>query len=1439
MKRLIHFINILKASVLCILFLTVIAQISLAAPNAPLDPVVVPRYDLPITLVASWTDNSGDETGFEIERREEGAADFVSIDTVGINVVTYVDTTATNDRNWEYRIRALGGPAGDSAWTAVSNATSPKLVWPMSDGSHNVLDNYGHPLDSGGDLYFHDGVDITGGGVPVVAARGGIVTQSTSVDNGTVRMTVDVGAAGMFRDTYAHITNPDALLGVGDVLAPGDTMASVSNTFFGRDPEADHVHWETELSAGGGKISILSLYPDNADRDPNTLRPRVGDVNDDSEDFFVVDAAANDHNNPRDPAWGEVDLLVDAYDDLSADNTLVHSPHSVGYWIQALPPEGEDVQSAATPYKLLEHDFQLVGSPAAPEAAATNALYAPLPVDLQGIDTWQSYLTYVLTNTDDTDGDPADVDPGELWKTDARKGSGVEANGSDASKARENQDAKFPDGTYYVHIMLEDFVYQEDYIRSVLLDNSRPYVRRVSVFSGARKVYESEWSWDAAAGQLESVPAIFNDAAFSVAFRTQNITIEVEFSEPMTSASMTEPTPAAGVDALGVTPTLVSTQPANQRTIWRGTISNLDIADNGGHDGIHMITIDGEDLAGNDLLEINDRVAMGANHHNRDNGGNMNGDVGTDTIHGFRIGALEGTLPVTAIFMKQTPADPAVPIADKATAIQTALNTYFDEVSYGEIDFEVTGYGWYELDQPLDWYETTPQTPLVDLVQEAIDKALAGGIDLTNDDYVLVVTDENVARPEWSTSGAWHYDGPGGDPLHLSSGTLNLNSSDPHITNLSGRMLGLIDLFEYPEVTVSRPFVGPWSHMSDKENNVHVHGWEKWRVGWLDETGTATGNTLTLVEKPALGAPIVDQDHTLSPMDTDDDQVKMVSVEIAEGLYYTAEYRRQQNLDVALPDIGVVITKSNDLINQGEGPVIVQESNVTALNLDDAPHTTAAPRNVFNDVGSGVNIEVTNIDANQAQIRLNYTVPPTENDIYVHKDPNRPKSDDIWIDAPDAEGNFEADPLTVREANEAPVVGQVNKVYGRVRNLGDADATNFEVNLDIREPWAAGGPFRSLNVENVVIMEGQVNDPNAYFIISADWEPEGDVHSCVKLSVTGVANDVNPDNNVAQENISTFTTIAGSPFDPVTTRFEIENPYDETITVFFKFDGLPESWSHIVTPERLVLAPNAVGSAQVTLQPHEAAPMCSNEEVTISAYTPRVDTLKSLGAVVMQIGLKNNVEITAENEIRCSNRDPKAHETLTSVSPSQQICTLRTFGCTDPAQPNAEVIIIHTAPDGTEHVRYVTTDENGCYSDIITAGIPGAWETKVILEEMDCTGESTTFVDPVDVPDGITTPICKLLWWLFLIALFLAILFFAVMKCQSSWRYAFFVSLAIAIITAWLLLNQCFIDRCLFWITTLATIVLALLIILFSPLVKCFCAKSDEAVKSNTRAGKS
>lgn len=66
----------------------------------------------------TWSDNSGNETAFEIERGAAMAGPFTKITSTAPDTVKYTDTGLTKDTTYFYRVRAAN-TAGGSAYTAV------------------------------------------------------------------------------------------------------------------------------------------------------------------------------------------------------------------------------------------------------------------------------------------------------------------------------------------------------------------------------------------------------------------------------------------------------------------------------------------------------------------------------------------------------------------------------------------------------------------------------------------------------------------------------------------------------------------------------------------------------------------------------------------------------------------------------------------------------------------------------------------------------------------------------------------------------------------------------------------------------------------------------------------------------------------------------------------------------------------------------------------------------------------------------------------------------------------------------------------------------------------------------------------------------------------------------------------------------------------------
>ncbi|HEV8367731.1 MAG TPA: fibronectin type III domain-containing protein [Pyrinomonadaceae bacterium] len=94
------------------------------APNAPSNLSADAVSSSQINL--SWTDNSGDETEFKIERCQgNNCSNFVQIATVGANVTSFPNTGLSPSTRYRYRVRASNA-VGDSAYSNIAQARTSR-----------------------------------------------------------------------------------------------------------------------------------------------------------------------------------------------------------------------------------------------------------------------------------------------------------------------------------------------------------------------------------------------------------------------------------------------------------------------------------------------------------------------------------------------------------------------------------------------------------------------------------------------------------------------------------------------------------------------------------------------------------------------------------------------------------------------------------------------------------------------------------------------------------------------------------------------------------------------------------------------------------------------------------------------------------------------------------------------------------------------------------------------------------------------------------------------------------------------------------------------------------------------------------------------------------------------------------------------------------------
>ena len=106
-------------------------------PSAPTGLTATAASSSRINL--SWTDNSGDETGFRIERKQ-GSGSFSQVGTVGADVTTYASTGLSASTAYTYRVRAYNG-VGNSAYSGQASATTQPTDTPDPCNSPNLVTN--------------------------------------------------------------------------------------------------------------------------------------------------------------------------------------------------------------------------------------------------------------------------------------------------------------------------------------------------------------------------------------------------------------------------------------------------------------------------------------------------------------------------------------------------------------------------------------------------------------------------------------------------------------------------------------------------------------------------------------------------------------------------------------------------------------------------------------------------------------------------------------------------------------------------------------------------------------------------------------------------------------------------------------------------------------------------------------------------------------------------------------------------------------------------------------------------------------------------------------------------------------------------------------------------------------------------------------------------
>ncbi|HEX9459883.1 MAG TPA: hypothetical protein VGA84_12090, partial [Thermoanaerobaculia bacterium] len=654
------------------------------------------------------------------------------------------------------------------------------------------------------------------------------------------------------------------------------------------------------------------------------------------------------------------------------------------------------------------------------------------------------------------------------------------------------------------------------------------------------------------------------------------------------------------------------------------------------------------------------------------------------------------------------------------------------------------------------YYTNPSRNPLVDMTDDAL-AALPAGTLTPDIRRIIIVTNDPDFTGDWATTGPWPYDLPAGFTSPISVSIQSSDNSVARFTHGLGHQFNLVDLYAHEGVSFSRPaYADEWDNMAKPFNNEHFLAWSKERARWL----TTHGDTIEYVARPAAGATPPPQTFHLFNQETGTANRKAIAIGLSNGAatigtehaFYFVESRSKtaDAFDAAIPHDGVLIYFVNDLIPQGEGPVIMRDKDPATDNIE-----PFADNDTLDIPGTGIRIEVLPGTAGAAHdIRVTYHPPADTFNLRITKGDTSPDdgqfhlwySPDIWIDSPkNGPDNLAAGPPP-NDAIENPVVGMTNKVRVRIFNDGPATAQNFDVRVNVSEPYHTVGNQADFNrslglihIDNLAPAGGAVPPgPNNFVspaILTFEWLPTqtDDPHSCVLVDIINiVGNETNQFDNEAQENFHKVTSVTGSPFHPVDFHFTMKNPYAATSLFYFRATGVPKDWSVVINPKKALLSPGerVEGVATFTPPPDDKL-LCTSQTMEVRSWTPRGDTLIPVGGSVVQVDMRRPTAVdVAVDQDQCQQTDLAG-----SGETEKRHCRrIVAHGCTNPSLPNQLIWVKYTSPTGQPVWHQVMTDASGCYEDFLATGDSSTWSATAGFDGDKCQGPAQA--GPKQSPGG-------------------------------------------------------------------------------------------------------